>query len=281
VGYDPTIYQGAARHYVNGRPPYSAALADTLRAELGLDGHGMLVDVGCGPGIVANELAHLFDTVVGIDPDAGMLAVAARQAGLRGITNASWRQALAEELPTLGLRAPRLVTFAQSFHWTDQERVADAVYDLLEPGGSIALIAPEVEGRPVPPNPGFPTIPDAEVKTLVHRYLGPKQRAGQGFTPPPVERYEDVLPRSSSGRAVSWLPLVAATSCATSTVWSTATSRCPGRHRTSTAIAATSSRPSSGPCSWSMRPAASSGTGRATPTSSLPPSRRDSVGCPP
>ncbi|HKE75438.1 MAG TPA: hypothetical protein VKB57_17575 [Acidimicrobiales bacterium] len=76
--YDPTIYRGSAAHYLRGRPRYSAELAPTLRRELGLDGHGRLLDAGCGLGVLAVELAGLFDEVVGLDPDAAMLAEGAR-----------------------------------------------------------------------------------------------------------------------------------------------------------------------------------------------------------
>jgi hypothetical protein len=31
-------------------------------------------------------------------------------------------------------------TFGQSFHWTDEQPVAEAVYDMLEPGGALAII---------------------------------------------------------------------------------------------------------------------------------------------
>jgi hypothetical protein len=43
-----------------------------------------------------------------------------------------------------------LVTFGQSFHWTDEARVAEAVYDMLEPGGTLALIVHTPEGRSRP-----------------------------------------------------------------------------------------------------------------------------------
>jgi 2-polyprenyl-3-methyl-5-hydroxy-6-metoxy-1,4-benzoquinol methylase len=45
-----------------------------MRTELGLDGTGTLVDVGCGPGVLAVQLAPLFEVVIGIDPGPAMLA---------------------------------------------------------------------------------------------------------------------------------------------------------------------------------------------------------------
>jgi hypothetical protein len=44
----------------------------------------------------------------------------------------------------------RVVTFGQSFHRVRRLEVAETVYALLEPGGSLVLISNEVEGRPRP-----------------------------------------------------------------------------------------------------------------------------------
>jgi SAM-dependent methyltransferase len=198
--YDPTIFQGTAAHYVQGRPPYSRALAATLAAELGLDGTGRLLDAGCGPGSITIELASYFEQVVGLDPDPDMLAAAAERAAAAGIANSSWVQALAEDIPQLKLGAFRLVTFGQSFHWTDRERVAEAVYEILEPGGALALIVHTHDGRPKPPGPGHPPIPHDAIRALIQRYLGPHKRAGQGFPPQHADRIEDALARTRFGR---------------------------------------------------------------------------------
>jgi hypothetical protein len=58
--------------------------------------------------------------------------------------------------------------------------VAEAVYDMLEPGGALVLVAHTVEGRTVPPEPGPPRIPHDEIGELVRKYLGPTRRAGRG-----------------------------------------------------------------------------------------------------
>ena len=97
--YDPTLFDGAAAHYRYGRPPYSPQLEEVLTEELDLDGTGRLLDGGCGPGILTVRLAHLFEDVVGLDPDAAMLAEGKRVADERGITNIRWVHALAEDLP--------------------------------------------------------------------------------------------------------------------------------------------------------------------------------------
>ena len=161
--WDPTLFAGTAPHYRRGRLPYAPGLADVVIDALGLDGTGRLLDVGCGPGIVAGLLADRFEQVVGVDPDPGMIAEAERA----GIANARWVQLRAEELPA-GLGTFRAVTFGASFHWMDRPAVAAIVRDLLEPGGAVVQVS---TWNVVP-------LPDV-VEALRVRYLGPDRRAGQ------------------------------------------------------------------------------------------------------
>jgi SAM-dependent methyltransferase len=213
--YDPTLYRGTATYYTLGRPPYSYALAATLAAELRLGGTGRMLDAGCGPGVLALELASRFSQVVGLDPDAEMLAEAARRAAGAGITNIRWVQARGEDIPTLDLGTFKLVTFGQSFHWMDRKQVAEAVYDILEPGGAIALIShvqastppggtlePSSHAQaigPRPDGPGYPPIPHEAIRAILERYLGERRRAGQGFAALPDERDEETLARTRFG----------------------------------------------------------------------------------
>jgi SAM-dependent methyltransferase len=197
--YDPTIYQGSAAYYAQGRPPYSRALVATLATEVGLDGTGRLLDVGCGPGILTLALADRFSETIGLDPDPEMLVEGKRRAMQDGINTIRWVQGLAEDLQKFSIGRFKLVTFGQSFHWTDRERVAEMVYDMLDPGGTLAVITHEHADSPRPASPGYPPIPHTTIRALIDQYLGPRQRAGQGFVAPPSERNEDALARTRFG----------------------------------------------------------------------------------
>jgi ubiquinone/menaquinone biosynthesis C-methylase UbiE len=179
--WDPTLYGGSAPYYLKGRLPYAPHLAQAFVDALDLDGTGRLIDVGTGPGLIAMDLAPLFEEVLGIDADADMVSEAATEGRRRGITNATWLNLRGEDLPA-GLGSFRVATFAQSFHWMQRERVARALRHMLEPSrGRLVLVHGYTHQGvdPVDP-PEHPTPPYDSIAELVERYLGSLRRAGRG-----------------------------------------------------------------------------------------------------
>jgi len=179
--WDPSLYEGSAAHYVRGRVPYPAALADELVSHLRLDGRGRLLDLGCGPGPLTLQLAPYVEQVAAVDADAPMLAGGKRRAEEAGITNIKWLRARAEEL-TLEEGGFRVATMAQSFHWMDREVVAGLLRRVLEPGGAVAFVQAATHrgiegGEPLP----HPRPPWARIDALVAHHLGERRRAGRGY----------------------------------------------------------------------------------------------------
>ncbi len=128
-------------------------------------------------------LARLFESAAGVDADAEMLKQARLAAARAGVTNVDWHHMRAEDLPG-GLGTFRVVTFAQSFHWFDQPRVARLVRQMLEPDGFWVHVSGNTD-RGVPGNDSLPhrRPPYEEIAGLVTRYLGAIRRAGQGSLP--------------------------------------------------------------------------------------------------
>lgn len=177
--WDETLFRGSAAYYEQGRLPYAPGYAAVLADRLGQDGQGRLLDVGCGPGLVALAMASYFAEVVGVDPDPDMLVQASRGAERLGVRNARWIQARAEDLPA-GLGVFRAVIFAQSFHWTDRDSVAATVFEMLEPDGYFVLISDLKEPLTHPAPLPYPGPPWDRIAALVRDYLGEGRRAGQG-----------------------------------------------------------------------------------------------------
>ena len=173
--WDDSLFAGTAPYYDRGRLPYSPALAEVFEQALELDGRGRLLDVGCGPGTIARRVAHLFEVVVGLDPDAGMLAEAERLATNQDVVNATWVRLRAEELPA-GLGLFRVVTFAQSFHWMDRLRVAAAVRTMIDSDGVVVHV--DCGHRDLLWDP---PLPEAALEQLRVRWLGRDRRAGRSI----------------------------------------------------------------------------------------------------
>ena len=178
--WDPSLYSGSAKYYSPGRVAYPPQLAAQLVEALRLDGSGVLLDVGCGPGSLTLLLAPHVAEAIGVDADADMLSEASRLALQQQVHNVTWRQLRAEDLPA-DLPGARLVTFAQSFHWMDRPKVATAVRRMLVADGALVHVgATTHQGIDSDGALPYPRPPRQAIEQLVQRYLGPQRRAGQG-----------------------------------------------------------------------------------------------------
>ena len=195
--WDETLYAGSAAYYARGRLPYPADVASALRDALALDGSGRLLDVGCGPGSFTLVVAPLFDEVVGVDADNAMIVAAGEAARDLGIANVVWKRLRAEHLPA-DLGRFRVVTFAQSFHWVDRDRVAAVVRGMLDSDGALVHVQATthqgVEGTgPLP----YPRPPRARIESLIQSYLGRVRRAGRSTMPQGTATDEDGVLRAA------------------------------------------------------------------------------------
>lgn len=185
----PDLFRGTAGYYARYRPGYPPELVEAIRERLGLDGTGTLLDLGTGTGLLCLPLARQFARVLGVDPDADMLAHARAAAQRQGVANVEWQQARAEELD-LPPGSVRLVTIGGAFHWMDRDAVATRCAGWLEPGGGLVLAG--VGGVWSGNEPWEQTV-----VAIIQRWLGEGRRPGAGTLTPSAERHEDVLRRSS------------------------------------------------------------------------------------
>jgi SAM-dependent methyltransferase len=134
--FQPHRFRTAARHYLAGRPPYAPRLIRRVAELTGLGSRDRLLDLGCGPGVLAGAFAPLVGEVVAIDPEPEMLRIAEAKYG--GAANIRFMQGSSFDLsPSLG--PFRLVTMGRSFHWMDRTATLHLLDGMIEPDGTVAL----------------------------------------------------------------------------------------------------------------------------------------------
>ncbi|MFJ8000293.1 class I SAM-dependent methyltransferase [Streptomyces sp. NPDC096310] len=127
-------FDAVADQYDEARPGYPPALFDAVEELTGRPLQGArVVDVGAGTGIATRLLRARGARVTAVEPGPGMAERLHRTQPavplLRGLGDA---------LP-LADGCADLITYAQSWHWTDPARSLPEALRVLTPGGALAL----------------------------------------------------------------------------------------------------------------------------------------------
>lgn len=96
-------------------------------------GHKTALDLGCGPGFIAQELAPSFERVIGIDPSAAMISAAIKN------DKVSYQTGDAEAIP-LPDSSVDLAVAGQAAHWFNHNKSWPELQRVIRPGGSVVYI---------------------------------------------------------------------------------------------------------------------------------------------
>ena len=134
--FQPRRFRSAAQHYLSGRPAYAHRLIRRVARLTGLTPDDRVLDLGCGPGMLAGAFAPLVGEVIAMDPEPEMLRIAEAEFGAAG--SISFVRGSSFDLsPALGRF--RLVTMGRSFQWMDRAETLRRLDAMIEPGGAVAL----------------------------------------------------------------------------------------------------------------------------------------------
>lgn len=135
--FEPGRFDSTVAHYVVYRPRYPSELLQRVLTELGLGAGARVLDLGCGPGFLANGFSELGCTAVGIDPSLPMLAAARKDAAQRTLC-VDYRLGSSYDLDALD--GPfDLIAMGRAFHWTDRPQTLQSLNRLVTPTGAVAL----------------------------------------------------------------------------------------------------------------------------------------------
>jgi len=137
--YLPERFETAVSNYVAYRLRYAPALLSKLLQDTDTGKSARVLDLGCGPGFIANAIAPEVGDVIGIDPSPAMIDAAQAEAA----PNATFLVGSSYDLSAVP--APvQLVTMGRAFHWMDRDQTLATLDDLVAPGGAIALLGDRV-----------------------------------------------------------------------------------------------------------------------------------------
>ncbi|MFD4229986.1 class I SAM-dependent methyltransferase [Streptomyces sp. NPDC058545] len=127
-------FDRAAAQYAAARPGYPPALFTTVEELTGRPLRGArTLDIGAGTGIATRLLHDRGAHVTAVEPGPGMAAELHRSLPQIPIVRGDGNR-----LPFATASAD-LITYAQSWHWTDQVLAAPEALRVLRPGGALAL----------------------------------------------------------------------------------------------------------------------------------------------
>jgi SAM-dependent methyltransferase len=162
--FEKRRFRTAAPHYLQGRPPYADRLIKRVVALTGLTARHRVMDLGCGPGQLAQAFAAHAAEVIGIDPEPEMLRIARAQAP----GNVAFIEGSSYDLgPHLGTF--HLVTIGRAFHWMDRTDTLRRLDELIEPDGAVAFFSDS-----------HPDVPDNDWNQKF-RDITDRYGQGQGF----------------------------------------------------------------------------------------------------
>jgi len=139
--FEPRRFRSTVPYYARFRLHYPPELIARVIAMAGLAPGDGVMDLGCGPGLLAVPFAEAGMRVTGIDPEPDMLE-AARETAREAGALIDFRQGSSFDLPR-DLGTIHLVAMGRSFHWMDRVETLQTLDTLLPPGGAIALFEDE------------------------------------------------------------------------------------------------------------------------------------------
>jgi SAM-dependent methyltransferase len=137
-------FRGCAEFYADRRHRISPVFARLIAARLGLTGEQRVLDLGCGPAILAELFAPYAAEVVAADPEPDMLAEGRRRCSAAGVTNVTFVRASSHRLDPVSSGTPfSAVTIGQAFHWMrPQDEALLALDRIVDDTGAVVLIHP-------------------------------------------------------------------------------------------------------------------------------------------
>lgn len=131
------IFDYKAEVYKKFRPQYAQGFINKMIDESILSENKICADVGCGTGMLSEQILKYVKFIYGIEPNMDMLEVAKRT--FRGRNNYMLVNGTAE-YTTLNEHSIDIIGVGQAFHWFDQKKFKREALRILKNDGVVFLV---------------------------------------------------------------------------------------------------------------------------------------------
>lgn len=139
--FQPRRFRSTVPYYAEHRLGYPNRLIVRACALAGLRPGDRVLDLGCGPGLLAVPLARAGMRVTAVDPEPEML-VAAEQAAREAGQDVTFREGSSFSMPA-DLGRFKVVAIGRAFHWMDGAATLRMLDAYVSPDGALALFGDE------------------------------------------------------------------------------------------------------------------------------------------
>jgi ubiquinone/menaquinone biosynthesis C-methylase UbiE len=106
----------------------------------GLTAQDTVLDVACGPGLVACEFAKHTKQVTGIDLTPAMIEQATQRQQAQGLSNINWQLGDVTQLPYADASFSMVITRFSFHHFVEPQMVLQEIWRVCEPCGTVMLV---------------------------------------------------------------------------------------------------------------------------------------------
>lgn len=132
-------FASTVEFYAQYREPYLPEFFRAVAERLGLDGHEALLDVGCGPGLLAIGFAPFVKQCTGLDPEPGMIE-AAKEAAAQAQAQVAFQLGRIEDFATS--ESFDIITIGRALHWLDRPVALAVLEKIISAKGWVLICRP-------------------------------------------------------------------------------------------------------------------------------------------
>jgi ubiquinone/menaquinone biosynthesis C-methylase UbiE len=129
-------FASTVEYYARYREPYPPEFFEQTAQQIGLHGDETLLDIGCGPGLLAIGFSPFVGRCTGLDPEAAMIAAAKAAAAETGV-ELSLIHGRIEELPTT--QTYDVITIGRALHLMERSAALTVLEKVVSDSGRILI----------------------------------------------------------------------------------------------------------------------------------------------